>query len=472
MKRHVSPIGLLATLVAALLVGSQAFAEVNLLTNPGFETGGGSYTGWFTFGSGVQLSLPGDDNIIRTGAAAAKTFGGFVGCPGNPQFNVPGFGQAFTPTLGNIYKLSGYSYVSSDDPIPGTDTCNKNRMIAKITFFNAVSGGSEIASNEIVIGDGNSLTNQWMPFLVSAPAPAGALRVEALFLYLQPACDGGAVYVDDTAFSSEAPTAEANLLTNPSFATNLSGWNTFGNVYYDGRAAFVRTPTGCAKLYSTFVNGSDSGMYQRFTATPGSGWKFSAYSLTSCRENPISGTNDNLALARIVFRDASNNDIGSSQTVIMDNTAPIGTWTQHTIRASNAPAGTVAVDAYILFVSPTLQGGAMWVDDVVFRPLGTTDVTPPPARAAFELHQNVPNPFNPVTRIDYELGQREVVDLGVYDVSGRLVVTLFHGTLEAGQHVAIWNGTTAAGTVAAAGVYRCKLTTSSGQMSRNMVLIK
>ena len=433
MKRHVSRIGLLATLVAALMVGSQAFAQANLLTNPGFEAGGGSYTGWFTFGSGVQLSLPGGDNIIRTGVAASKTYGGFVGCPGNPQFNVPGYGQSFTPTVGRVYTLSGYSYVSSADTIPGTDTCNTNRMIAKVVFFNAATGGSEMASNEIVIGDGNSPSNQWMAFSVSAPAPAGALRVEALLLYLQPACDGGAVYVDDTSLTSTAPVSEPNLLANPSFSTGLTGWTSFGNVYYDGRAAFVRTPTGSAKLYSTFVNGADSGMYQTFAATPGSDWVLSVYSMTSCRENPINGTNDNLAIASIVFRDAGNNNIGSAQTTIMDNTAPLGTWVRHTAVAADAPAGTVSAQAYILFISPSLLGGAMWVDDATFRAAETSDAATAPAPRAFTLHQNVPNPFNPVTRVDFDLEQGDFVDLSVYDVAGRWVTTLCRGPFEAGR---------------------------------------
>lgn len=472
MKHHLSMIGLLGALVAVLLAGSQAFAQANLLANPGFEAGGGSYTGWFTFGSGVQLSLPGGDNIIRTGVAASKTYGGFVGCPSNPQFNVPGYGQAFTPTVGNVYTLSGYSYMSSADTIPGTDTCNTNRMLAKIVFFNAAVGGSEIASNEIVIGDGNTPSDQWLPFSVAAPAPAGALRVEALFLYLQPACDGGAVYVDDTALTSVAPVSEPNLLTNPSFATDLSGWTSFGNVYYDGRAAYVRTPTGSAKLYSTFVGGSDSGMYQTFVTTPGSDWVLSVYSLTSCRENPINGTNDNIAIASIVYRDGGGNNIGSAQTTIMDNTAPLGTWVRHTVVAADAPAGTVAAEAYILFISPSLLGGAMWVDDVVFRAAETSDAATAPAPRAFTLHQNVPNPFNPVTRIGFDLEQDDFVDLSVYDVAGRWVTTLCRGPYAAGAHGATWNGRTAAGTAAAAGVYRCQLTTSAGQTSRGMVLLK
>jgi hypothetical protein len=419
----------------------------------------------------VQLSTPADDNIIRTGAAASKIFGEFTGCP-IPQFSVGGFYQAFTPTPGRMYELRAFTFLSTADPIPGTDTCNRNRALAKIAFFNAASGGSEIASNEVVIGDGNSILNAWREFSVSAPAPPGALRVEALFLFLQPGCDTGAVYIDDTAFTERTPAAEANLLSNPSFSTGLVGWTVFGNVFSESRAFLVRTPTGGAKLFSTFVNGADSGMYQSFAASPGSRWKLGVHAMTSCREDPISGTNDNFGLARIVFRDAAQSDLGGEEMVVVDNNAALGTWTLHTAWTAPAPAGTASLDVYVLFISPSLLGGAMFVDDVVFRQLGPTDVVPPPSRLAFQLHQNVPNPFNPTTRIDFELGLEDAVDLSIYDVTGRRVVTLVRGTLDEGPHVATWSGRTATGAPAAAGVYQYLLSTSAGRVARRMVLVK
>ena len=148
MKRFLEGLSLLGTIVIASVVGASPAASANLLSNPGFETGGGSYSGWFTFGGGVQLSLPSGDNIIRTGAAASKTYGGFTGCPSLPSFNVGGYGQAFTPVAGKVYTLSGYSYIAAADPIPGTTTCTKNRMLAKIAFFNAAVGGTELSANE------------------------------------------------------------------------------------------------------------------------------------------------------------------------------------------------------------------------------------------------------------------------------------------------------------------------------------
>lgn len=471
-EKRLSGARVCAALASVLALGLPALVSANILANPGFETGGGSYSGWFTFGSGVQLSTPATDNIFRTGAAASKIYGGFNGCPGSPVFNVGGFGQAFTPTIGNVYELSGYTFVASADPMLGTDTCNKNRLIAKIAFFNAASGGAEIAGNEIVIGDGNTPLDQWLPFSVSIPAPTGALRVEALFLFLQPGCDAGSVFVDDASFTSSAPVPEPNQLANPAFTAGLTGWNPFGNVFTENRAFLVRSPGGSAKLFSTFVAGAPSGIYQSFPATRATGWKFDVHALNTCREDPITGTNDNFATARIVFRDAGNNEIGANEVVIADNGSNLGTWSHYTLTAL-APTGTVAAEAYVLFNSPTLLNGSIWVDDLSFYQLDPTGVPvgdgPP---QAFQLRQNVPNPFHPATRIDFELLREERVAVAVYDVAGRRVVTLLDRSLPAGNHSVRWDGRRADGTAAATGRYQYVLETAAGRVSRSMTLVK
>ena len=472
MKRPLPGILFILCLFAVTAVPSASQAQTNLLANPGFEDGGGSYNGWFTFGGGVQLSLPTTDNIIRTGVAASKIYGEFTGCPDAPQFTVGGYGQAFVPTVGKTYELSGYCFVSSGDPIPGTDICAGNRLIAKIVFFNAASGGAEIASNELIIADGTTVLDQWNAFTVSAPCPTGALRVEALFLFLQPACDTGSAFVDDVSFIETSPASEPNLLANPGFTSGLTGWSTFGNVYTDSRVFAVRTPPGSAKMFSTFTPDSPSGMYQNFAAAPGSAWKLSAYAMTSCQENPITGTNDNYLLGRIVFRDAAGAEIGFADQVLLDNTAPLGTWTRHSFLAANAPVGTASVDAFVLFISPTLQGGAAWVDDVSFEELDPTGVAEDRRQPAFRLLQNAPNPFTASTRIRFDLERTDVVEIGVYDVAGRLVAQLFSGQLEAGPHETVWNGRTSTGAAAAAGIYRYALKTSAGQVSRSMLLAR
>lgn len=469
---------IIATLaaLAILAVAAPAALADNLLANPGFEAGGGSYDGWTTFGSGVQLSLAGgDDDIYRSGSAAAKIYGEFTSCdPGTGVFTVGGFFQAFTPAVGKLYTFKGWSFVSSGDPIPGTDPCNANRAIAKIVFYDDPTlGGSahEICSNEIIIGDGNTPLDQWNEFSIALPAPEGALRVEALILYLQPACDPGAVFVDDLSLLEFVQPAQDNLLANPSFDTDLSGWETFGNVYYDGRSFARRTPPGSAKLFSTFTPDSDSGLFQSFAVAPDEFCLFGVHVMTTCVESPINGANDNALVGTIIFRDAEGTEIGLVDKVLLDNTAPLGTWVWQQL-SGTAPAGTATADVYVLFVSPTQQGGAAWIDDAVFNHTGYTGVEGGSTPAAARLLQNVPNPFNPLTRIAFVLERPGPVEITVYDVAGRRVATLLRDRLEAGAHDVTWNGRTDRGAMAPAGSYRYVLRTDGGTQSRSMVLLK
>ncbi len=460
-----------ATCVGVLAVGHTVFASgVQLLTNPGFEAAGGSYTGWTTFGSGVQLSTTATDNIIHTGVAASKIYGEFSGCP-IPTFDTGGYFQSFTPVVGQVYTMSGYSFVSSADPMPGNDTCTRNRAIAKIVFYNAAVGGAEIATNEVIIGDWETPLDAWLPFSVSAPAPAGAMRVQAMILFLQPGCDTGSVFVDDLLFCEGAPVASSNVLVNPSFDTNLSGWTTFGNVFWDGRSFARRSPTGAAKLFGTYSVGNDSGMYQSFATVPGDRWLLTIYALNTCVEDAIRGTNADVALAQIVYRDGGGTALGGADVTIGDNTSPLGTWTRYVVTAT-APVGAVTVDAYILFTQGVfLENGAIFVDDAAFAKVTATGVEDTPS-ARTELHQNIPNPFNPSTRITFDLAQSENVELSVYDVSGRLVTTLLKGPMGAGPQTVTWDGTTADGERVSSGVYMYVLRTSAGQITRRMLLLK
>jgi hypothetical protein len=473
MKRLRFGICFMITLVAVSAVGSQSFAQTNMLVNPGFEDGGGSYNGWFTFGSGPQISTSATDNIMRTGLAAAKIYGEFTGCPDSPQFDVGGFGQDFTPTVGWIYTLSGYSYVSSADPIPGTDTCNRNRLIAKVVFFDSPSGGLEVSSNEIVIGDGNTPMEQWREFTVSAPAPAGALRVEALFLFLQPACDTGSVFVDDCSFvEAEPPAPEPNLLVNPSFDGGLSGWTTFANVFPEGRSYLIRTPTGSAKMFGPFTTPGDvSGMYQKFPATPYSDYQLDVYSLVTCRESPINESNDNFATAKIVFLDSGGAEVGAEEMVIADSTSSLGLWTHYSM-IGHAHRLTDSVAVYLLFVQPTDQGGAVWVDDVSFREVQLTDVPDGSVPFAFALHQNSPNPFNPITTIRFDLPHAVHVKLDVYNVKGERVSTIVDRYMTEGRKEVIWTAQDDRGRAVTSGIYFYRLVAGDFAETKKMVLLK
>jgi len=114
----------------------------------------------------------------------------------------------------------------------------------------------------------------------------------------------------------------------------------------------------------------------------------------------------------------------------------------------------------------------MALADVAFTDDLVTAVDDTPAKSGVTVHQNVPNPFNPSTRISFDLQQREDVSISVYDVKGRLVHTLFDGVLEAGPHSVDWDGTSAEGTRVSSGVYLYVVRTSTETVSRRMVLLK
>lgn len=92
--------------------------------------------------------------------------------------------------------------------------------------------------------------------------------------------------------------------------------------------------------------------------------------------------------------------------------------------------------------------------------------------AAPRLRGNHPNPFNPSTTIAFDLPRTGPVSLTIYDVQGRRIRTLLDGTLSAGAHSRVWDGTDDRGSRAASGVYLYRLQTTEGAEERSMVLAK
>ena len=83
-----------------------------------------------------------------------------------------------------------------------------------------------------------------------------------------------------------------------------------------------------------------------------------------------------------------------------------------------------------------------------------------------------PNPFNPRTEIRFALPADGDVQLQVFDARGTLVATLIDGSLGAGEHTAVWNGTDRHGRHVASGVYFSSLRTDSGRVMQKMLLMK
>lgn len=85
----------------------------------------------------------------------------------------------------------------------------------------------------------------------------------------------------------------------------------------------------------------------------------------------------------------------------------------------------------------------------------------------FQLSQNFPNPFNPVTMINYKIQIPCKVVLKVYDVMGREIRTMVDGFQSAGQYSVSFNAVNLP-----SGIYIYKLNAGSNTLVKKMILLK
>jgi hypothetical protein len=76
---------------------------------------------------------------------------------------------------------------------------------------------------------------------------------------------------------------------------------------------------------------------------------------------------------------------------------------------------------------------------------------------SFKLDRNYPNPFNPVTRINFQLPVEGHTSLIIYDLLGREVARLIDGFIEKGYHSIEWDASSCS-----SGLYFCRFTVSDG----------
>jgi FlgD Ig-like domain len=95
-----------------------------------------------------------------------------------------------------------------------------------------------------------------------------------------------------------------------------------------------------------------------------------------------------------------------------------------------------------------------------------------PRALVLELGPNIPNPFNPSTRIPFTIPSAGRVRITVYDVSGALVRVVADRELPAGSHEAVWDGKDDSGRTLSSGVYLCRLEHPAGIKARKLLALK
>ena len=114
-------------------------------------------------------------------------------------------------------------------------------------------------------------------------------------------------------------------------------------------------------------------------------------------------------------------------------------------------------------------------DNMVVHHTTRTAVSMPNAvsvPATSSLQQNVPNPFNSITRIPYHVASAGRVQLDIFNVLGQGVRTLVDQPQAAGSYQVQWGGRDQQGASLSSGIYMVRLSYPGGMQTRRMLYLK
>jgi tetratricopeptide (TPR) repeat protein len=103
--------------------------------------------------------------------------------------------------------------------------------------------------------------------------------------------------------------------------------------------------------------------------------------------------------------------------------------------------------------------------------MNPNDMLPVSGGNSFIL-QNFPNPFNPETKIRYNLPEPGNVKLVIYNILGREIKKLFDGEEEAGSHIQLWDGKDKFGQTVTSGVYIYQLRYKDKIINKKLLMMK
>lgn len=166
-------------------------------------------------------------------------------------------------------------------------------------------------------------------------------------------------------------------------------------------------------------------------------------------ENPVSGVTVTIALDGTVLEQGITDDDGQYHfsTALDEQSA-------YTLTAAK-PGYTVLQDIYV----PSIT-------------LDTDDDIETLLPREFELGQNFPNPFNPVTTIRYSLPKQADVTFTIYNILGQEVLLSDSYSQPSGTYTWEWDGRDKNGREQSSGIYFYRLTTGEFTDTKKMLLIR
>ncbi len=113
-------------------------------------------------------------------------------------------------------------------------------------------------------------------------------------------------------------------------------------------------------------------------------------------------------------------------------------------------------------------GSSQWSSTFMFSTL-TTGINTIPAEIPklFKLYDPYPNPFNPSTKIRIDIPMNSETSIRIFDISGRLVETIYNGLVTAGSHEVSWGAEKFN-----SGVYILQIVSKDFVSAKKLILLK
>jgi hypothetical protein len=110
----------------------------------------------------------------------------------------------------------------------------------------------------------------------------------------------------------------------------------------------------------------------------------------------------------------------------------------------------------------------------IYKPDSTTSVSPNDGLIPHSttLYQNFPSPFNPSTKIKFEINQVSNTSIKVFNILGKEIKQLVQENLPSGEHNIQWDGKGNEGSTLPSGIYFIQMIAGSYQKTIKTILLK
>lgn len=421
------------------------------------------------------------DNIVESGSDV--TFDIIIGSASTEvtaSITATGNGASWDTTGGVFVALDNDVSITSlecliyDDPdvleIVGVEPTTRTQGMT-ITYEEETNGMAtvNISGGTISAGTGNL-------FEVNYYASTGASQTVDLALHnvtgTDASGDGLVVTMDATEYEIESGLQEIKAVGGSAAPGEVSSID----IYLDNNMALgyvffhLRdTPNALSFFQETYTDANGNGEYDdgEDYEDANSDGSWTDYVTLSDRIGTSWDVSTSDAAGRfIVTAEGYSDPIQPDTTLLM---------TLHLQVAEDADPGDVGLDFAVLGLRA--NEGESYVDsdgiEGTFTVTTEADVDPESFLPhKYALYQNFPNPFNPITQIQYDLPEQTHVSMVIYDLLGQEVTTLVNMQQQPGTHNVTWDGSTSAGVSAASGVYIYQLQAQDFVATKKIIYLK